>query len=342
MGTIEQLFTAIGKMLDAIFGIFKGQEVHEPPVPVSKEKERSGPVRFKNEPFMANYDKFGAEPVRLTPIVYDEDYNCGVGIVGPDGSGSVWGLVAPRDLVASWRATEILRKLSIIEHGTLCASYYAGRRNPHESDRKRYVEPIIGIIGSETYDSIMAMPVPEQIIRAILDYQDAEFSPSLYPITEEIKAGTIKWRQEFADAGINHPDDVEIEEERKAGVIARYEQLLCDYAERRKLPRECLGMNHVEGALLTLLDKGFKESSSHSDRTLVALSGIVGEIASFEFSMFMLPFGPPEDYHETKKKEAIEFSANWLSEDGEMRREDAECFLVLLLDEYFPTEEIAG
>ncbi|NTW30695.1 MAG: hypothetical protein HGA33_05430 [Candidatus Moranbacteria bacterium] len=38
MGAIEQLFTAIGKVPDAIIGIVKGREVHEPSVPFSKEE----------------------------------------------------------------------------------------------------------------------------------------------------------------------------------------------------------------------------------------------------------------------------------------------------------------
>ncbi len=146
-------------------------------------------IHFKNEPFMARVSGKGEEPIQCTPVVYDERSHCGIGIFYEDGQGQIWGPVTPRNLIAAWRGTEVLRRLDFIKNGTLCGAYYTGARDPHESDMKSFAEPIIAKIGRKTYDEIMEMPVPEQIMRAILDNQKDEFAPSLYPITEEVRGG---------------------------------------------------------------------------------------------------------------------------------------------------------
>lgn len=164
-------------------------------------------IHFRNEPFMAHVADKGSEMIKCTPVVYDDLTNCGVGVFYEDGSGDVWGLLTPRNLITAWRGTEVLRRLDTVEEGTLCAAYTTGERNPHKSDMKR-IEPIIEKIGRKAYDKIMSMPVPEQIIRAILDNQQDDLPPDLEPITEEVEAGTIEWRQEFADAGIKRHTEI--------------------------------------------------------------------------------------------------------------------------------------
>lgn len=317
-----------------------------------------GKIHFQNEPFMARVADKGGELIKCTPVVYDEMSNCGVGVFYEDGKGQVWGMVTPRNLVAAWRGTEVLRRLDTIEHGTLAAAYYTGVRDPHESDMKSYVEPTIAKIGRATYNEIMAMPVPEQIIRAILDNQKDDFAPALYPITDEVRAGTIQWRQEFADAGIKHPDEIDAKKRAQEETVAKFERLLASYAGSRNLSRQCMGMDYVEDALLTLVDKGANQT--HPDHVLVALAGVVGELAISEFSMTMLPFGPcsHEEYNaqmDKTKERAFDHSASWLaSNSGRSRlafwkrqqdsftRTSAKELLRRLLGEYFPPKSEAA
>lgn len=313
-----------------------------------------GKVHFRNEPFMARVAGKGDEAIKCTPVVYDEKSNCGVGVFYEDGHGVVWGMVTPRNLIAAWRGTEVLRRLDTIESGTLCAAYYTGVRDPHESDMKSHVEPTIAKIGRAAYDEIMAMPVPEQIIRAILDHQTEDCAPDLYPITDEVRAGTIQWRQEFADAGIKHPDEIDAMKRAQEETVARFERLLASYAGSRNLSRQCMGMDYVEGALLTLVDKG--AARVHPDHVLVALAGVVGELAISEFSMSMLPFGLSnrKEYDaqmDGTRQSAIKHSARWLVSTSRIRRlqfwrlpRDREVFserqalirLTAMLHEYFP------
>lgn len=311
-------------------------------------------IHFQNKPFMAVVAGRGDEPIKCTPVVYDEMANCGVGVFYEDGHGAVWGMVAPRNLIAAWRSTEVLRHLDTIEHGTLCDAYYTGVRNPHELDMKSHVEPTIAKISRTAYDEIMAMPVPEQIIRAILDNQKDDFAPALYPIAEEVRAGTIQWRQEFADAGIKHPDESDAEKVAQEETIAKFERLLTSYAGSRNLSRQCMGMSYAEGALLTIVDKG--AGQAYPDHVLVALAGVVGELALSEFSMTIVPYGPRsrEEYEERmneKKKEALDHSASWLASRSRrsrlafwkrqqdlFTRDSAKELLRRLLGEYFPSK----
>ncbi len=312
-------------------------------------------VHFINESFMARVPDRGDQPVQCTPFVYDEAFNCGVGVQYDDETGQVWGLVSPRNLIAAWRGTEVLRLLDVIEHGTLHNAYYTGLRNPHSSDLDRVVKPTIEKIGQGEYDRIMSSPVPEAIIRAILDNQSEEYKPDLYPITDEVRAGTIEWRPEFAAAGIAHPKDVDAKARAQEEIIRKFEKLLGSYATSAGLSRQCFGMNHVEGALLTIVDKG--ANKTHPDHVVVALAGAVGSMATAEFAMVMMPFGPStKDEAETilarQKEEALTKAARWLSantgnsrlwflnfirrKQDQMSFGNAKSLLDRLIAEYFP------
>lgn len=320
--------------------------------------DRKSKVHFRNEPFMARVTDRGDQPTQCMPIVYDEDFNCGIGVIYDDGKGQVWGMVSPRNLIAAWRGTEVLRLLDVIEHGTLHNAYHTGLRNPHESDLERTVKPMIEKIGREAYDRILSMPVPETIIRAILDNQNGEFKPDLYPITDEVRAGTIQWRREFEEYGIKHPDEVDAKAKAQEEMIAKFEKLLGSYASSAGLSRQCLGMNHVEGALLTIVDKG--ANKTHSDHVLVALAGAVGSLATAEFAMFMMPFGPSSQAEAERtmarqKDEALTKAARWLSagrsrfslasllgrRKDSMTFDEAKTLLGKLLTEYFPPKQHA-
>ena len=72
---------------------------------------REAKIHFRNQPFMARVDGQGEEPIECTPVVYDTPSTCGVGVLFEDGRGQTWGLLSPRNLIAAWRGTEVLRRL---------------------------------------------------------------------------------------------------------------------------------------------------------------------------------------------------------------------------------------
>ncbi|MCX6792572.1 MAG: hypothetical protein NTY12_00950 [Candidatus Falkowbacteria bacterium] len=150
---------------------------------------------------MVIVEGMGDKPIQVRPVVYDSLADCGVAIIPENGRGFVWGLVAPRNIIAAWRATEILRCLKFINpNKDLAHSYYAGLRQPRDWMTQE-VSVLIRRIGRSRYNEIMSLPVPDKIIKAILDSQSGESSFMLdtRPIKEEINAGTIKWRKEFSN-----------------------------------------------------------------------------------------------------------------------------------------------
>lgn len=314
-----------------------------------------GKIHFRNLPFSANVGN-STTPSTLTPIVYDEFSNCGLGILYESGAGSVWGMFSPRDLITAWRGTEILRQLTTIECGTLCNAYYTGQRNPHHSEMESYITPMIEKIGKEKYDEIMKMQVPEEIIRAILDNQKEEFPPNLYPIASEVRAGTIAWRQEFADAGIEHPDVTDVKIRAQEATIAKFEKLLTEYSKYCGLSRKCLGMNNVESGVLTITEKD--PNHKINDLIVVGLAGVIGNLAAVEFSSSIIPgmFSSQEDYDqkmERHKIEEINKSAEWVAskhpikffsfffgkDEKSFSFNEAKTIIGKLFEEYFPKKE---
>ncbi|MCX6787286.1 MAG: hypothetical protein NTY93_02040, partial [Candidatus Kaiserbacteria bacterium] len=232
-------------------------------------------IRFRNEPFIARVTFKKNEVLTCIPVVYDEKLRCGVGILFEDSPGTYWGYVMPRNFIAAWRGTEVLRRLNVLKDETLCYAFHAGLRNPCESDMESRVKPMIVQIGQKAYDEIMSLPVPEPIIRAILDNQKSDPPPDLSPITDEVRAGTIQWRQEFADAGVKHPDEVDAEKRKQEETIATFKRELVSYAKSMHLPRKGLAMGNVENSLLFLIESG---ASDIPNLELVALAGVMGQL----------------------------------------------------------------
>mgnify|MGYP001576084748 FL=1 len=262
-------------------------------------------IYFKNKPFMACVFEEGNAPIECVPVVCScsDGLNFGAGILLPNNKTWMWGLYMPRNLIAAWRATEVLHCLDVIERETLVAVNYTGKRNVRGDDFERYVRPIISKIGKQTYSAIMAMPVPEEIIRAILDNQKGDLKPDLWPIVDEVLAGTIIWRQEFANAGLEHPDETDAKKRAKKEKIAKFEYLLISYAKFRNRPRDSVVMDDVEKIILELIGKG--ADRTYSDCAIVALAGAAGDFIGSE-----LADGNCFDCHRTR--EAISKSAQWL------------------------------
>jgi hypothetical protein len=306
-------------------------------------------IHFKGEPFMAIVEGRGETPVKCIPVVWDGrdsgawGGSCGAGVLFEDGQKYVWGLDSPRDLITSWRATEILRRLKVIKKREFCGAYYAASRYLSKDDRKTFAETVIAKIGNKTRNEILAMPVPETIIRAILDNQNDKPAPDFFPIAEELKTGTLRWRPEF-DKFMT--DSMGISTEFGRGkMLAKFEPLLISYAKFRNRPRQCIGMDDVENTLIKLMEKGVE---THPNRIAVALTGAAADMLPCDFTPKYLQL----DIHGS-----ISLSVEWLTNSilgkprffrRHMHLTNAAEFqkmiqelLTRLLEEYFPAEPVA-
>jgi len=301
-------------------------------------------ILYHGEPFSAQISDSDL-PAKCVPIVYSDGLSMGPGYTCPDtGQSSWWGLAAPIDIITAWRATEILRHVRSIGSSTLCDSYYAALRKPHSSDRER-VQRIINEIGTTNHRRIMQMAVPNEIVQAVLDGQSTDMKPALWPITGEVRAGTIRWRVEFELAGVKKPKDVDQADRRAKKIVRSFFFQLFSWSLYRSLPRKCVGMNYVEGALITLVDKGMTGPKP----LVVALAGMVGELATSEFALFIIPVQVYKSQEEArraqeeKRLKAAEQAARWLHERWRWpfskpakTREELRDELLSLCDKYLP------
>jgi hypothetical protein len=142
--------------------LFKGQE---------STKKVDGQVR-KVIPF-AGTDRDG------------EFSQMGVGLIYPvEQTASIWGLVAPHDIVASYRGMKIAEEVPTFGHGTLAACWYASHRDVHPSD-KRYIDDIEGMIGADTRQRILNTPLPsfDEAIQVMME-KGIDFD--VYPFLAEL------------------------------------------------------------------------------------------------------------------------------------------------------------
>ncbi|MFA5925788.1 MAG: hypothetical protein WC831_02545 [Parcubacteria group bacterium] len=266
-------------------------------------------VYLLNPPFSALV-KRGKKwfPECLQAGVMETETSCGVGIVIEDGSKFVMGPTLPRNLIAGFRASLMISRLNRFEGADMWNAMDAGQRNNSPSS---FAQAIIEKIGQKAYEEIMATPVPEEIIRAMLDNQNAEDPPDLWPITDEVRAGTIQWRQEFTDFGIPHPDEIDAKKRQREETLARFEPLIESYAEYRLRSRNCNVMDFVDGALISALDF-LGNAEPYPDEVIVALAGYLGDLAFQDKGSMTLASTMSQDVKDRTERESHLTSALWL------------------------------
>lgn len=154
----------------------------------------------------------------------------GVGVVLPEeNQGLIWGLAVPHNAIQSWRGMKILESVDVIGHGTLCAAWYAGGRQPHTSDQ-RYIDELAGSVGEEKFTTLRASileqaPSPEELRSILSLLRQSQVEINSWELQQEVEAGRIA-----PDPLI---DDLIKEDERKRAEYLRKEAEL-----KLPLPRE--------------------------------------------------------------------------------------------------------
>lgn len=243
-------------------------------------------IRFRGERFKARTDDKSDYLTLCTPVIFDDGVHCGVAII-VDNEVFWWGMFAPRDYIASWRAGEILRSLGLVTQNTVRGAFYAANRSLNNRKEERYTTPVIEEIGKERYDSIMSLKVPEEVVRVILDDRKLlHLMPNLYPLTEEVEAGTLAWRNEFSEAGVLTPEDYRA----KKGVWGCKEVMLetDDYLHSMidviGIERMSMGVHEIRKLLAMLFEK--KADEEYTSYALVALAVIMSDSTTAQTSSF--------------------------------------------------------
>lgn len=217
-----------------------------------------------------------------------------------------WGLVVPHDLITCWRAMLILEKVQYLDNADLCDSYYAAMRHPHESDSHR-VSAMIGKIGLDSFKSIMNQSIPEEVVKLFVQLLDAGDQLALWPLTEEIQAGTLPWSDELARIGVKHSDQVEKRNQAERVVIATYETHFSAYAKAHDFPRRCLIMAAMEGSLIEAVEKGL--AADYGPDIAFGIAALRAHLVTNQM-VAILGFEPQVDRH---MEDVLKDTSLWLS-----------------------------
>ncbi len=226
-------------------------------------------------------------------------------------AGRFWGLVTPQNLVASWRGARIIEEMAFLVGSSLCDAWTAGKRDLHSSDEKQ-VAKIKRVLGKERYRSIMSEQVPQVVIDAIIENareKDSMFA--LYPLTQEVRAGTVLWDPAFEEVGVTHPRDKDARRWAEEEIVKQYEEYLLRYSKDHGYERECLIMYNIEGALVSAVERGL--DNTHGKDIALGIAIVRAHAASSAFAISFTPFGgdPERAIHEEVNK-AIGEVSKWL------------------------------
>jgi len=117
-----------------------------------------------------------------------------VDLDGP--GGSLWGLVMPHKLIQSWRAMKLLEHIQKIEHGTLCACWYAANERVHESDQ-RHIDRLMmqfdspGRFEALRADILALVPTNDELEAMLTIVRDSNIDVSVYELTQLVKQGKL-------------------------------------------------------------------------------------------------------------------------------------------------------
>lgn len=319
-------------------------------------KELRGRLCLRGKPFTTRILDYRGEPKEVTPAVFNDIGERGIALLFNNGTVLVALCSHPHDMIAMWRTMEAVRHFDLIRLPLIDDVYLALTRLPEDEDdrkkKEKSVKRLVAKIGRDRYDEIMSLPVPEQILRAILGHQKYGLAPDLVTIFNEVKAGNLEWREAFAAAGIKHPDALAAETKERAEKLAPFETLLAAHAKSQKMSREANQMYHIENALLTLIEKGAVGKQLTGVIFVVAV--VKGVFTNIHLRMNMALSGMLNE--EDRNKEFAAFitenillaakaiSTKWnklpslQSPQISISESEATKLIIDLLNEYFPTK----
>ncbi len=245
---------------------------------------KASKVHYRGTPFTATLGD-GEDAKEITPTVCDLPGNSYGLALEINGEVSLFlGGGDSADLVTGWRTGEILSRLTCIDLSMLMFAHHAAQRGS-EKEEGGPATWVKEVIGEERYAQIMQLPVPDEIIQAILDGQSGDVKPGLDPITGEVRARTVVWWPEFNAAGIKHPDQEDADARAAAQFLTECRELLDDYARVVGEPPQSLRMECARAALVRFLESG---ASSPRD-VLVAAAGTIGALGKTLEAYPLLP-----------------------------------------------------
>ncbi len=221
-----------------------------------------------------------------------------------------WGMTHSIDVVALWRAIQIIEedRFEVLNEAALKDAYALGLRHPHPFEVASSINPFEAKQGKACRERMLTRYIPEEIIELALALGHDPVSIGLHTLTNEVAAGTIKWSDELAQAGVKNPADIAAERKRAQAIVAEYEPLLASFARFNGSSRGAVVMGAVEDQLVLVITQDLLPT--YSKRMQVALATVFARLALIEAFSFAKTVGTPSVLQET-----VRISAGWYCHD---------------------------
>lgn len=283
------------------------------------------------------------ELATLTPtILRDMDGSYSIGVYVNDKYGLFASFDRFNDIISLWRATEIMPYCKSIDQNIFAYLVAIGSRHSEPTPQLNMI--LRSVIAAGDYDSIyhnvMEKNVPEEIVRFILDNQNSGFPPSLEVVTEEVRAGTIQWREDFSGFGILRPEEKDVLTKSREAIVARYLNTLNDYALYVEINTKGQEIKIITDQVIELVEKGIEKD--HPAPVVVALAAIVGMLSVISSAVIVGPSNLTRERAEHEMRNSVLSNASaWLAKQEKkwwkLRPTDQD-----IMEAYFKLEELAG
>lgn len=125
----------------------------------------------------------------------DSMLSFGIGLISEDcNTAQFWGLAMPHSLITSYRGMQVLDNVTELEHGTICACYYAGGRDLRDSEL-HYIDDLREQIPeiSDMRETMLAQSIPDGELDEMLEVCNSTdgIDLAIWELEKEIEAGAI-------------------------------------------------------------------------------------------------------------------------------------------------------
>lgn len=242
------------------------------------------------------------QPVEVTPVMFlrfpsESEAGCGLvfswpkegealtrkSFYGPNGRLYLHVLLSPHNFFDFWRCMLLVDTCECVDDALvqlhIPALVCRRRTMLDEHTRRRCIEQLSG--GEATLEELMHRQIPEWLVEFVLKEWSKPYAAScLWAITDEVRAGTIEWSEDFEALGVMHPDEEDRQNALWAELLPRYRAIVRRIArachERVEDPTdERASLLHERDALIALADAGCEEE--HGPYITAALAYIAGK-----------------------------------------------------------------
>lgn len=117
----------------------------------------------------------------------------GVGYSQQDSPGSMWGLLSPQRLIQSWRAMLIFSEVPAVEHGTLCACWYAAGASFRDASDVAGLAQQLGVdkLESVRLRILQMVPTAEELEAMLVIVKERQLLLDTFELRQMIEAGQL-------------------------------------------------------------------------------------------------------------------------------------------------------